>query len=506
MRHRAKRFLAALKPGGKALAVAPGGGAAGELVVGELEVGHECPNCHTQLKGDYCLGCGQKNISLLRPIWYLIADLTEGIISRDGKLWRTLGQILFLPGTMTRDFMDGRRARFIPPFRLYILSTLLFFVSLFLTDIAILKLEVHEGEPIDSSVFEKLSDELAHNGLFLEKVDSPQTPENPENTANPENPENTAVASVPRSPALQGIPDHVLAEIPVETQQQLAQLRNTDEELEAAQAEITAALAASGVEIDSRLERSLRRLKAIAVKKDVNIRLAPDMTPERLVALAAVLTPSINEYRAQTQTADNGVTVGDRRYSFDLKMFVDAEPSADATPLPPEAFDDQKPTLEKEIAEAEPGGIQHWVLSHAYRALDGAVRASADPRRLNASLNDWLSKAMIVLLPVFALLLRFFYWGRENNLMKQFVFSLHFHTFIFLVMTFLVISSKFWNGTISMGLFFLVGPLYLLAAMKVATQQGWFRTIFKFVMVSGIYMVILAMTVGLTLLMSFADI
>ena len=56
-----------------------------------------------------------------------VADDQFGV---DAKLPRTLGALLFKPGLLTREFMDGRIARYIPPFRLYLLSSVLFFVLL----------------------------------------------------------------------------------------------------------------------------------------------------------------------------------------------------------------------------------------------------------------------------------------------------------------------------------------------------------------------------------------
>jgi len=45
-RHRARRFLSVLKPGAKDMVPVADASGAGELVSAELEVGHQCPNCH----------------------------------------------------------------------------------------------------------------------------------------------------------------------------------------------------------------------------------------------------------------------------------------------------------------------------------------------------------------------------------------------------------------------------------------------------------------------------
>jgi hypothetical protein len=63
----------------------------------------------------------------MRAFVRTVADDQFGV---DSKLPRTLGALFFKPGLLTREFMDGRIARYIPPFRLYLLSSVLFFVLL----------------------------------------------------------------------------------------------------------------------------------------------------------------------------------------------------------------------------------------------------------------------------------------------------------------------------------------------------------------------------------------
>ncbi|MCK5040637.1 MAG: DUF3667 domain-containing protein, partial [Sphingomonadales bacterium] len=135
-----------------------------------------CSNCATPLTGGFCASCGQKNTSLTRPIWYLISDLTEDIISKDSKLFRSIGQIIFHPGSLTRDFMDGKRARFIPPVRFYLLCTLTFFITLAVADVAIWKIEFIEEAPINQEdalaeaerIKGEVQAELAENGVAVD--------------------------------------------------------------------------------------------------------------------------------------------------------------------------------------------------------------------------------------------------------------------------------------------------------------------------------------------------
>ena len=89
-----------------------------------------CLNCGKALEGNYCPDCGQSARSLRRPFWALLGESLETLFSIDGRIARTLPDLLIRPGRMTRAYLDGQRARFIPPFRLYVLASLVFFVLL----------------------------------------------------------------------------------------------------------------------------------------------------------------------------------------------------------------------------------------------------------------------------------------------------------------------------------------------------------------------------------------
>lgn len=89
-----------------------------------------CRNCGAALAGEFCHACGQSAQSLRRPFWALLGEGLETMFALDGRIARTLPSLLLRPGRITRAYLDGQRARFIPPFRLYVAASLLFFVLL----------------------------------------------------------------------------------------------------------------------------------------------------------------------------------------------------------------------------------------------------------------------------------------------------------------------------------------------------------------------------------------
>ena len=87
-----------------------------------------CLNCGTALKGPFCYYCGQPDRNFLRFFPVLLRDLMEDLLDLDSRFMRTIKPLMFKPGRLTRDYMSGRRFRYAPPMRLYIFSSIVFFL------------------------------------------------------------------------------------------------------------------------------------------------------------------------------------------------------------------------------------------------------------------------------------------------------------------------------------------------------------------------------------------
>lgn len=91
----------------------------------------QCLNCASELVGQYCSNCGQRARSRLISIWELIRDAFGDLFELDSRLWQTIIPLLFRPGRLTRDYLLGRRARYMPPFRTYLVLSVVFFLVAF---------------------------------------------------------------------------------------------------------------------------------------------------------------------------------------------------------------------------------------------------------------------------------------------------------------------------------------------------------------------------------------
>lgn len=88
-----------------------------------------CLNCGTLLTGDYCSHCGQ-HAHAHRTVSAFLHDLAHGVLHFEGKVWRTIPMLLWHPGELTRDYVEGKRARFVSPMALFLFSVFLMFAVL----------------------------------------------------------------------------------------------------------------------------------------------------------------------------------------------------------------------------------------------------------------------------------------------------------------------------------------------------------------------------------------
>lgn len=90
-----------------------------------------CENCGTKLEGPYCHRCGQHDFDVHRSFGHVFMEVLESFFHFDAKLFRDMFVLLLRPGRLTAAFNAGKRAAQMPPFRLYVFISILFFFLTF---------------------------------------------------------------------------------------------------------------------------------------------------------------------------------------------------------------------------------------------------------------------------------------------------------------------------------------------------------------------------------------
>lgn len=89
-----------------------------------------CPNCGTPLRGPYCHQCGQRARDRIAPLGTVLMDWLSETFNFDTRVFRTLKPLLAEPGRLTKEYIAGRRADYVPPLRLFIFSSFILFLML----------------------------------------------------------------------------------------------------------------------------------------------------------------------------------------------------------------------------------------------------------------------------------------------------------------------------------------------------------------------------------------
>lgn len=89
-----------------------------------------CRNCGAPVTDAYCGACGQKRFDESdRRLGHLAAQCFALLTDIDGRLWGSLRALVLRPGVLDRDYMDGRRRRWLAPITLFLLANLVYFLA-----------------------------------------------------------------------------------------------------------------------------------------------------------------------------------------------------------------------------------------------------------------------------------------------------------------------------------------------------------------------------------------
>ncbi len=104
--------------------VLDGQGEAGQAA----HAGHadNCANCGAVLAGHFCQQCGQR-AHVHRSLLHLGEELLHGLLHFDAKAWRTLPLLVIQPGRLTRNYIEGKRTRYVSPLALFLFMVFLMF-------------------------------------------------------------------------------------------------------------------------------------------------------------------------------------------------------------------------------------------------------------------------------------------------------------------------------------------------------------------------------------------
>jgi len=151
-----------------------------------------CPNCGAEEVGKFCPNCGQSNKDFNKPLKEIGGDLLDSI-NLDIRLINTLIPFFTKPGFLTQEYFNGKRKRYVPPMRMYMFFSILFFFlvqymdtdkrndlvqvegNISLNDLSLsLSKDVSDSLDISDQIIKMDIDTLSNKGEFLMNGLSPK--------------------------------------------------------------------------------------------------------------------------------------------------------------------------------------------------------------------------------------------------------------------------------------------------------------------------------------------
>jgi hypothetical protein len=88
-----------------------------------------CTDCGAELVGRFCHACGQPG-HVHRSLLHLAEELLHGVMHFDGRAFRTLPLLVFRPGRLTREWVHGKRTRYVSPLAIFLFTVFVTFMAL----------------------------------------------------------------------------------------------------------------------------------------------------------------------------------------------------------------------------------------------------------------------------------------------------------------------------------------------------------------------------------------
>ncbi len=126
----------------------------------------KCLNCEAPLQSDFefCPRCGQENTNNYVNVRELFSDLIGNYLSFDSRFGRSILPFLFMPAKLPRAFIEGERMKYLPPVRLYLIISVIYF---FVFNQTFLKIELQSNKlkqamdmANDTTTKEKITEEV----------------------------------------------------------------------------------------------------------------------------------------------------------------------------------------------------------------------------------------------------------------------------------------------------------------------------------------------------------
>lgn len=444
--------------------------------------GIECLNCKQPISDNdnFCSNCGQVNDELPLSIKQFVSEFFSGFFSFDTRFFKTFIPILFKPGSVSKDYIDGKRRRYVNPFQLYLHVTILFFLvqGLFsaidqykITDVSPEKAEIEFAQSINDELEDGLNEEeKVAIGTLKSIINAPKK----------------ILNFKTKTTLIKTRIDSVFKNTAIITQ--LKDTTSTEKQKDSIYniyynsnlLFITQHIESNNNAQDWKEFQDLSKLNNIAI----------EYTNDKFKGNNIAYSPP-EETRISIEDNIISIFMGKTLFKKISKLMAYDKEHKDATAL--------------EALENLGYKNTRWNVFYFKKAQD-FNKLKDDDSQIKNYLNEMVSKisvALFFLLPVFTLFLSLLYIRHKRNYTEHLVFVFNVQTVFFLLLLFSIILNRIVNTGVGfiMSVFTLVFLFYLYKSLRNFYQQGRIKTMIKFILLNFAYVLLAfigAMIIGFT--------
>ena len=219
-------------------------------------------------------------------------------------------------------------------------------------------------------------------------------------------------------------------------------------------------------------------------------RYLPPLRLYLVISFILFLTIGITATGPLSEDKDSPLQVGEEG----LVISVDPDDSDDNIPMPEAEDTPGDPNdWEGDIGLADENSPQ-WLRDIDQRMEENVGTLRDNPGALSEAMVDYIPQMMFLLLPLFALLIRFAYLFSGFHYLQHLVFALHYHSFAYLA--YLVVMAFEYAGFDAEGWLWLLMLSYLPLALRRTYGSGWRGAVGKSLLIYLSYALMLAMGFG----------
>jgi len=432
--------------------------------------GITCLNCEQPISDNdnFCSNCGQVNDELPLSISQFISEFFAGFFSFDSRFFNTFVPLLFKPGKVSKDYVEGKRRRYVNPFQLYLHVTIVFFLLMGLfSKIDEYKIDILQQEENNSVI-----DSTSTLGVNIDSDDTTPKDSVDLSLIKP----NLDTLSNQKINKLNYYIDSLFS-----NSNFIDQLKNKD--LSQNQKDsIFKNISKSNLDFIT---------KALYNQKDFNI--------DDLDQLA-----DINEYKKHSLNyMDSIFKKTEVDYVIPEKFKVSTEDEIFNSIVKGEYFDKIKKFMDydKENKNANINVALNdlgydktkWNVFYYKKAQDINKIISQDSTFISDYANDFISRisiALFFLLPIFALFAAIIYFRHQYNYTEHLVFIFNVQTVFFILLMFFILFDRILKTDFGIALFFLIFAFYLYKSMRNFYEQGRIKTFIKYLLLNSAFILL----------------